>query len=126
MPRFLSPEWIRALDTAAGGATVPGDARLTLQQIVVGDDGEADVRFHLVVGDGRLRMLAGEAASAEVTFIQSREVAAALSRGELNAQQALAAGRLKLRGDLDLLLRQAPALTALEDVFAAVRAETIY
>jgi putative sterol carrier protein len=126
VPRFLSPEWIQALDAAASGAAVPGDARLTLQQIVTGDEGKPNIQYHLVVADGRLRVLAGEAAAPDVTLIQSREVAVALSRGEVNAQHALAAGRLKLRGHLELLLRQAPALTALDDVFAAVRAQTTY
>jgi putative sterol carrier protein len=124
MPRFLTPEWIAALDAAAREAAVPADVRLTIQQIVT-DDG-ADVRYHLVLADGRLRVHPGEAPSADVTLVQTREVAAALSRGELNAQQALEAGRLKLRGDLGHLAREGRALVAMEDVFAAVRAATSY
>jgi len=129
MPRFLSPEWLAALDEAAGAAAVPPGVRLTIQQIVTagaGEGGGADVRYHLVVDGGRLRVHPGEAAAADVTLVQTRAVAAALSRGELNAQQALAAGRLKLRGDIGRLAREGRALTALEDVFAAVRAETTY
>lgn len=127
MVRFLTPEWIAALDAAAREAPdlVPRDVRLTIQQIVTGDDG-GDVRYHLVVDEGRLRVHPGEAEAADVTLVQSREVAAALSRGELNAQQALEAGRLKLRGDIGHLARQGKALTAVEDVFAAVRAATSY
>jgi putative sterol carrier protein len=127
MVRFLTPEWIAALDAAAKEAPdlVPRGVRLTIQQIVTGDDG-GDVRYHLVVDDGRLRVHPGEAEAADVTLVQSREVAAALSRGELNAQQALEAGRLKLRGDIGHLARQGKALTAVEDVFAAVRAATSY
>jgi hypothetical protein len=53
-------------------------------------------------------------------------VAAALSRGDLNAQQALEAGRLKLRGDIGHLAREGKALVALGDVFAAVRGGTSY
>ena len=126
MPRFLSPEWIEALDAAAREATVPGGVRLTIQQIVTGDGEGAEVRYHLVLDDGRLRVHPGEAAAADVTLVQTRAVAAALSRGELNAQQALEAGRLKLRGDIDHLAREGRALTAVEDVFAAVRAGTTY
>jgi putative sterol carrier protein len=124
MPRFLTPEWIAALDAAAREAAVPADVRLTIQQIVT-DDGP-DVRYHLVLADGRLRVHPGEAPSADVTLVQTWEVAAALSRGELNAQQALEAGRLKLRGDLGHLAREGRALVAMEDVFAAVRAATSY
>src|SRR5205085_1522171 len=126
MPPFLSPEWIAALDAAAREATVPAGVRLTIQQIVTDNGGGDDVRYHVVLHDGRLRVRPGEAPAADVTLVQSREVAAALSRGELNAQQALEAGRLKLRGDIGHLAREGRALTAVEDVFAAVRAATSY
>ena len=127
MVRFLSPEWIAALDAAAREATVPGSVRLTIQQVVTdGGDDEGDVRYHLVVDEGRLHVRAGEAEAADVTLVQTRDVAAALSRGELNAQQALESGRLKLRGDIGHLAREGRALAAMEDVFAAVRAVTTY
>ena len=125
MVRFLSPEWIAALDAAAGKAAVPGGVRLTIQQIVT-EEGGADVRYHLVLDGGRIRVHSGEADRADLTLVQTREVAAAFSRGELNAQQALEGGRLKLRGDIGHLAREGKALTALADVFAAVRAATIY
>ena len=127
MVRFLSPEWIAALDAAAREATVPAGVQLTIQQVVTDDGGgDGDVSYHLVLDDGRLQVLPGLAAAADVTLVQTREVAAALSRGELNAQQALEAGRLKLRGDIGHLGREGRALSAMEDVFAAVRAATSY
>ena len=127
MVQFLSSEWIAALDEAARGAAVPVGVELTIQQIVTDGGGDGgDVRYHLILGEGRLRVHPGEAADPDVTLLQSRQVAAALSRGELNAQQALEAGRLKLRGDIGHLARQGKALTAMEDAFAAVRADTTY
>ena len=125
MVRFLSPEWIAALAAAAREATVPAGVRLTIQQVVTGD-GEGEVRYHLVLDEGRLEVRPGESEAADVTLVQTREVAAALSRGELNAQQALEAGRLKLRGDIGHLAREGRALSAMEDVFAAVRRVTDY
>jgi putative sterol carrier protein len=123
MVRFLSPEWIAALDDAARNATVPAGVSLTIQQIVTGGE---EVRYHLVVSDGRLRVRPGDAEAPDVTLVQTQAVAAALSRGELNAHQALEAGRLKLRGDIGHLAREGKALSAMEDVFAAVRAATEY
>jgi putative sterol carrier protein len=127
MVRFLTPEWIAALDEAGREASVPAGVSLTIQQVVSdGDRDGGDVRYHLVLDDGRIRVSPGEAETADVTLVQSREVAAALSRGELNAQQALEAGLLKLRGDIGHLARHGKALVAVEDVFAAVRKATSY
>jgi putative sterol carrier protein len=127
MVRFLTSEWITALDAAAREASVPAGVALTIQQIVTDGDGDGgEVSYHLVFADGRLRVHPGQAAAPDVTLVQNREVAASLSRGELNAQQALEAGRLKLRGDIGHLARQGKALTAVEDVFAAVRDATSY
>lgn len=125
MARFLTAEWIEALAAAARDAPVPAGVSLVIQQVVRSEAGE-EISYHLVLGDGHLRVHAGEAETADVTLVQSREVAAALSRGELNAQQALEAGRLKLRGDIGQLARHGKALVAMEDVFAAVRAGTTY
>jgi putative sterol carrier protein len=123
--RFLTSEWIAALDRAGRSSAIPSGMRITIQQVVTGEDG-GDVRYHLVMGDGSVRVQPGRAEAPDLTLTQPYEVAAAISRGELNAQHALSEGRLKLAGDIDLLLRNARALTALEDIFAAVRAETTY
>ncbi len=125
MAPFLTAEWIVALAAAGREAAVPVGVSLVIQQVVTDEVGD-EIHYHLVLGDGHLSVHAGEARAADVTLVQSREVAAALSRGELNAQQALEAGRLKLRGDIGQLARHGKALVAMEDVFAAVRAATTY
>jgi putative sterol carrier protein len=121
--RFLHPEWLDALDAAAQGVTVDGE-RLTVQQVVRTEGGEA--RYHLIVGDGRIRVVPGQAEAPDVTFTQDYDVAAALSRGDLTAQQALSEGALRLSGDLAGLARRAATLAVLGDVFAAVRSQTTY
>jgi putative sterol carrier protein len=122
--RFLHPEWLGALDTAAQGVTVDGDGRLTVQQVVRTEGGET--RYHVVVQDGRIRVLPGQAEAPDVTFTQDYDVAAALGRGDLTAQQALSEGALRLSGDLAGLAGRAATLAVLGDVFAAVRSQTTY
>ncbi len=122
--RFLAPEWVTALDAAAREVTVAGDGDLVVQQVVRTEDGE--ICYHLVVGGGRLWVVPGQAEAPDVTFTQDYGVAAALSRGELTAQQALFDGTLKVSGDLDGLARRAVALAALGDAFAALRSKTTY
>ena len=124
MIRFLDPEWVNALDAAALGVPVAGDDRFVVQQVVRTEGGE--IRYHLIVEDGRIRVLPGQAPAPDITFSQAYDVAAALSRGELTAQQALSEGRLSISGDLAGLPRRAGALAAIGDVFAAVRSRTTY
>ena len=47
--------------------------------------------------------------------------AARINSGDANAQEALAAGSLKVRGDLEALVGRAGALAEVGDVFAALR-----
>jgi putative sterol carrier protein len=122
---FLASDWIAAFDAAAQEVAVPKDVRLIVQQVVQRDGGD-EVRYYVVAADGRLRVHPGQADSPDVTLTQDYHVAAALSRGELNAQQALAAGGVKLGGDIGRLLLHGAALSALGDAFAALRSETIY
>ncbi len=125
MIRFLSPEWIAALDAAGRQARLPDGARLILQQVVEMDGG-AELAYHVVVADGAVRVSAGRADRPDVTMTQPYGVAAAISRGEQNAQAAIVAGSLRLAGDLELLMGLARGLAGLEDVFAGVRDETEY
>jgi hypothetical protein len=126
---FLGPEWLDALGRAAGQVALPPELRLTLQQIVTGVDrkpGTTEVRYHLVVEDGRLSVRPGQAPAPDLTLTQSYELAVALSRGETNAQQALSAGHLRVSGNVELLVRHARALISLADVYAQLREATVY
>ena len=59
---------------------------------------------------------------ADVCLETDYATAVALARGEMNAQAALADGRLRVSGDVARLAAHAAALARLDDVFAAVRA----
>jgi putative sterol carrier protein len=125
---FLSAEWIEALDVAARTATLPETASavsITIEQVVRDAPG-GESRYHLRVEDGHARVQPGPAAAPDLRLFADYDVAARIQRGEVNAQEALAAGRLKVQGRFAHLLRVDDALRALEDVFAPVRAETTY
>jgi putative sterol carrier protein len=125
---FLSAEWIEALDAAARAVTLPetaSAASVTIEQ-VVRDAPDGESRYHLRIEGGRARVQAGPAAAPDLRLFADYDMAARIQRGEVNAQEALAAGRLKVQGRFAHLLRVDDALRALEDVFAPVRAETTY
>jgi hypothetical protein len=120
---FASPEWIAALDAAARDHTTwpdeMGAVHLTVEQVLT--DGTA---WHLVIDGGTWRVHPGRAASPTVTFTQTRELAAAIARGDQSAQAAFRRGDLRVGGDTRALVEHASTLAAVEDVFASVRADT--
>jgi putative sterol carrier protein len=126
--RFLSDEWLDAFDAAlrADASVGPRFAAspIAIAQEVIAETG-ARVGYVVVLdGDGG-RMERNDRAG-DVTFVCNRATAAALARGELNAQRALTSGRLKLRGDVDRLGTAASALAALGDALAGLREATTY
>ena len=122
---FLGPAWLEALGQAAVKVSLPPDLRLTLQQVVTGVDG-GDVLYHLVAEEGRLSVRPGAAPAPDLTLTQPYDLAVALSRGDTNAQLALSTGRLKMSGNIELLVRHARALAGVIDVYAELRQQTAY
>lgn len=126
MLAFLSDEWIAALDEAAQRDPALGgllrDVRLVIEQAVA-TAGEV-VRYHVAIGDDGVHVRPGPAEAPTIRFSQDRETAAAIAAGELSAQRAFMAGRLRVGGDLSVLLAHADVLAQLQDAFGTVRAQT--
>lgn len=128
MPVFLSDDWIAALvDAAAAAPRVEAldDVALTVLQVVEIAPGQ-EVRYHLRIADGAVVVSPGSTDQADLTLYVDSPTARALHSGELNAQRALATGRLRVRGDLNRMLGSGDAFAALGDLFAGVRSETTY
>ena len=133
MAQLLTHAWMRALVDAASAADVTGwptGERLLIEQVVTGtashrtgDVGEVSRWALEISGDG-LSVTPGGAPHPDLTLVADIATASAIALGTLNAQQALAAGRLHVRGDLTRLAALRDALVALGDVFAEVRAST--
>ncbi len=148
MARFLSPSWAEEFNAALNGAELPGpgpeaglaavDGRFTVvQEVHGGPDG--DVSVVLRVDDGALRFRverAGEHRTtdagaadewrADVTIVISYEDAAALSKGEMAPAEALNAGRIRVRGDLSVLVAAQEMLVAARSATQALAASTTY
>ncbi len=129
MARYLSDEWLAEIEQAAqrsddlrrAGAAGP----LTVQQVVTGGpDGE--VAFHVKLSSDGVTVRRGRADDADVSFTQDNETAAAIGRGELSAQAAFMTGRLRVGGDLTLLIERQRDLGGIDDLFDEVRARTDY
>ncbi|MGH9097304.1 MAG: SCP2 sterol-binding domain-containing protein [Acidimicrobiales bacterium] len=137
---FLSPEWVAAFDAALDGVKVPGpgdDAglaaiggRFTVIQEVHGAPG-GDLTLALTVSDGTLHLsrspdlqVAGDAADVAISL--AYEDAVALSKGELVAAEALTAGRIRVRGDLSVLVASQQMLASAQPHVRALTADTTY
>jgi alkyl sulfatase BDS1-like metallo-beta-lactamase superfamily hydrolase len=118
-----SDAWIAAADAAAradaGLVEASRGRRVVIGQEVV--DGERRNRWHMVLDDGVVAVRPGPAEAPDVTFSQDRATAEAVARGELPARTAFVLGRIRVGGDVSVLLDLAPALAGLGDVFGAVR-----
>jgi SCP-2 sterol transfer family len=127
--RYLSPAWIEAAGAAVArddrlGAALAG-VTLTVEQVVTGAPG-GDVVWSLAVEDGKVALIAGPAPRSDLRLTTDYATAAAVAAGELGAQRAFVEGRLRVGGDLSLLITHQRALAAVDDALAGVRARTTY
>ncbi|HEX2041371.1 MAG TPA: SCP2 sterol-binding domain-containing protein [Acidimicrobiales bacterium] len=128
MARFLSPEWLAEVEEAAGRDErvrhAASTVDLTVRHVVRGGP-EGDVAYSVRIGGSGVRVDPG-GTDGDVVLTQDYETAVAISRGALTPAAAFAAGRLKLGGRVDVLVRQGDALAALTDAFAGLRDATEY
>jgi predicted lipid carrier protein YhbT len=122
MVRFLSDAWVAAMDDAAATVTVPPEVAMVVDQTVT--DARSEVRYHLVVADGRIAVRRGPAEDAQVSFRQDLVTAWAIASGRASAQRAFMAGHLRVGGDLNALVANRDVFTALDQATASVRDRT--
>lgn len=128
--RFLSPEWLTAMDLALSASpevvAATADSSLRLAQVVTGTP-DGDVAYLVRIERGRVGVEpvpAGE--PADVTLTADWATAVDIATGALATHDAFTAGRLLVRGDIAALRAAAPALAGLGDAFESLRADTTY
>jgi hypothetical protein len=111
-PEFLSGAWLAAFDaTLRADDRVRSERPVVMEQIVTGVPAGGDVQYRLVVDRSGARLDAN-AEPVTVRLTTDYDTAAAIARGEENAQSALAAGRLRLGGRVDDLVHVAELLAS--------------
>jgi hypothetical protein len=127
VPDFLSDAWIAALDAAVQSAdTLDELAPLVIEQVVTDVPRRGDVRYQIAITSTGARAVPGGADNATIRLTTDYRTAVAIARGDENAQIALAAGRLRLGGNLDALVRRTGVLVTIGDVTASIRSATTY
>ncbi|MGD0391495.1 MAG: SCP2 sterol-binding domain-containing protein [Acidimicrobiales bacterium] len=151
MARFLSPSWAEEFNTALESAVLPGpgpdaglavvDGTFTVVEEVRGAP-DGDVRVVLRVVEGSLRLQlehpaggggdgpdgpdGADGAPPDVTILISYDDAVAMSKGELAVAEALNAGRIRVRGDLSVLVAAQQMLMAARSATRDLVASTTY
>jgi putative sterol carrier protein len=104
--KFLSQEWADTLKTALNGddafKLVAEGKTATIQQVIGGADG--DTHYWLRIADGAIDMGVGDTESPDATITQSYETAVALAKSELSAVTAFMTGKIKVAGNMGMLL----------------------
>lgn len=105
--QFLSDEYLAAATAAlnANDDFMTSIANIDMAlQFHVTEAPAGDVDFHLTVGDGAATMSPGDLESADVSISSSHETASALFSGELNTQMAFMTGKIKVAGNMAVLM----------------------
>jgi hypothetical protein len=127
--RYLSSEWIdataRALAADDSLRTALADLSLTVEQVVTGGP-DGTVRWHITVDRGDVTLRRGPAHDPDLSFTTNYDTAARVASGSLGAQRAFVEGRLRVGGDLSLLVTHQRAVASIDDALAEVRARTTY
>jgi len=132
MARYLSPEWVQAFDAALGacdlrevlaeagrGSLTASEGSFAVAQVVTDPPDDlgwppGPVRTVLSADNGTISLQADpdESQSANVTMVLGYVDALAIATGELDPADALAAGRVRVRGELAVLVAGQAVLAA--------------
>lgn len=127
MSQYLSPEWFEEMKRVAAQATPLSETSrsVRLRESITGT-AFGDVSYVLTISDDGMSINTASDQDADVTFTQDYETAAELHRGELTTQEAFFAGRVRVSGNLNVLLDHADLLQGVAPLFEQVRANTTY
>ena len=123
--RFLSDEWAAALKSELNQSDAFRQAaagqKATIQQVISGADG--DTQYWITIADGQIDLGVGDVEGEDATITQSYDAAAALAKGELSPVTAFMTGKLKIAGNMGLILGLQGALAQLPAAMAKIDVE---
>ena len=124
--RFLSDEWATAVMDAANAdeefTKAAGTTSARVQQIISRDGGEP-AHYWTIVDGGKIQLGVGDVENPDATITQGYDTAVALARREANPVTAFMMGKIKVDGNMGLLMGLAGALGKLADVMSRLDVE---
>jgi putative sterol carrier protein len=123
--KFLSDEWAQALKSELNQSEefrrAATGQKATIQQVISGADG--DTHYWITIADGQIDLGTGDVPEQDATITQSYDSAAALAKGELSPVTAFMTGKLKIAGNMGLILGLQGVLAQLPAAMAAIDVE---
>ena len=123
--KFLSDEWAQALKSELNESEdfrqAAAGHKATIQQIITGTEGTTN--YWITIGDGKIDLGVGDIEGEDATITQSYDSAAALARGELSPVTAFMTGKLKIAGNMGMILGLQVALAQLPAAMAKIDVE---
>jgi SCP-2 sterol transfer family. len=120
--KFLSKEWAasvkEALNKDEAFRSAAAGKKASIQQLITGPEGQTD--YWIMIDDGSIDMGLGDADKPDVTITQSYATAVALAKSELSAVTAYMTGKIKIGGNMGLLLGLQGVLAQLPAAMASI------
>jgi putative sterol carrier protein len=122
--KFLSAEWAdavkAALNSSADFKQASANQKATIQQVITGD---TETHYWIVIADGTIDMGVGDAATPDATITQSYDTAVGLAKGDVSAVTAFMTGKIKVAGNMGMLLGLQGALGQLPIAMGTIDVE---
>ena len=123
--QFLSTEWADAVKQALNAneafRQAAASSNASLQQVIAKDGG--DTHYWIRIAEGTIDMGLGDVESPDATITQSYDTAVALARSELSVVTAFMTGKVKVAGNMGLLLSLQGALSQLPSAMASIETD---
>jgi putative sterol carrier protein len=123
--QFLSTEWADAVKQALNAneafRQAAASSNASLQQVITKDGG--DTHYWIRIAEGTIDMGIGDVESPDATISQSYDTAVALARSELSVVTAFMTGKVKVAGNMGLLLSLQGALSQLPGAMASIETD---
>lgn len=107
--KFLSEEWAQEVTNALNSSdefqSAASGQQVKLQQVIQDTPDGGEQKYYFELDGGKVQVALGELADAEATLTQSYDVAVAIVKQELNAQNAFMQGKLKISGNMMKLMQ---------------------
>ena len=115
--KFLSEEWAnevtQRLNASEEFKSAASGQQVKLQQVVTNAPDGSEHKYYFTLENGAAQVGVGDLADAEATLTQDYDTAVAITKQELNAQNAFMQGKLKISGNMMKLMQLQGVFNAL-------------